>query len=193
MKKIWLPALATLLVIAAGPAFAQDLTADSFTDGPNGTKVHTASGFVCPATIGHFERDAAGQSDVETGADFCSYAALDGVYGTIRLTPLTGPYDPKASLVQDFIEQEGTGGKRISENVVKVAGKGTAEPLAVFTRTYETAKLEDLHYHVLFIGSAVQNWAVEAIIEYASPREDKQAQDFLNAVYSGAEAQLAAR
>jgi len=130
--------LAFGFAFAASSALAQDLSADAFTDGPNGAKVHVASGFVCPATIGHFERDAVGQSDVETGADFCSYAALDGVYGTIRLTPLSGPYDPKASLVQDFIEQEGTGGKRISENVVKVA------PLAVFTRTYETAKLEDL-------------------------------------------------
>jgi len=179
--------LAFGFAFAASSALAQDLSADAFTDGPNGAKVHVASGFVCPATIGHFERDAVGQSDVETGADFCSYAALDGVYGTIRLTPLSGPYDPKASLVQDFIEQEGTGGKRISENVVKVA------PLAVFTRTYETAKLEDLHYHVLFAGSAVQNWAVEAIIEYASPREDVQAQDFLNAVYSGAQGQIAAK
>jgi hypothetical protein len=189
VKKICFPGLATLLVIVAAPALAQDLTADAFTDGPNGAKVHVASGFVCPATIGHFERDAVGQSDVDTGADFCSYAALDGVYGTIRLTPLSGAYDPKVSLVQDFVEQEGTGGKRISENTVKVAGA----PLAVFTRTYETAKLEDLHYHVLFAGSAVQNWAVEAIIEYASPREDAQAQDFLNAVYSGAQGQIAAK
>ncbi len=93
----------------ASPALAQ--TADPFVDGPGYAKVHVASGFVCPAAIGSFERDAADENDVETGADVCSYAALDGVYGTIVLAPLTGPYDAPNALAPAFVEQEGTGGK----------------------------------------------------------------------------------
>src|ERR1700761_7033776 len=99
----------TVLCIAA-PAFAQ--SADPFSDGKDGAKIHTASGFVCPAKIGIFERDAAGENDVQSGQDVCSYAALDGVYGTIVLTPLTGPYDASQSLAPQFVEQEGTGGKQ---------------------------------------------------------------------------------
>ena len=33
-------------------------------------------------------------------------------------------------------------------------------------------------------GRAVKNWAVEATIEYASPRDDAQAKAFLDAVYT---------
>ena len=62
-----------------------EVAGDTFADGADGAKVHVASGFVCPAKIGAFERDAVGESDPEAGADFCAYAALDGVYGTIRL------------------------------------------------------------------------------------------------------------
>ena len=89
-------------VAAIARARAAILTADPFTDGKDGAKVHIASGFVCPAMIGHFERDAAGESDADTATDFCAYSALDGVYGTITLTPLNGAYDPKASLAPDF-------------------------------------------------------------------------------------------
>ena len=78
-----------LLLVLATPAFAQSLP-DTFKDGPGYAKIHVASGFVCPASIGPFERDAAGENDVQTGSDLCSYAALDGVYGTIVLTPLAG-------------------------------------------------------------------------------------------------------
>src|ERR1700749_2822856 len=102
--------LATLL---ATPALAQ--TADPFADGKDGAKIHSASGFVCPAKIGSFERDAADENDVQTGADICSYAALDGVYGTIIIAPLTGPYDAANALAPSFVEQEGTGGKKIAE------------------------------------------------------------------------------
>jgi hypothetical protein len=185
-------ALAFGLAFAALPALAQDLTADPFADGANGDKIQIASGFVCPARIGGFERDAVGVSDVDTGTDFCAYAALDGVYGTIKLTPLSGAYDPKTLFEPDFAEQEKTGGKLVGEKTVTVDAKGSA-PLAVYSRIYQTATLEDLHYYAEFTGAAVGNWAVEATIEYASPRNDAEAKAFLDAVYEGAAAQIAAK
>ena len=181
-------ALAFGLALAAAPAFASPLNADPFTDGADGAKVH-ASGFVCPAKIADFERDAIGISDVDTGTAFCVYSALDGVYGTIKITALSGDYDAKISFAGDFAEQEKTGGKQVGEQTVTAGAKA----LAVFTRTYQTATLEDLHYYVEFSGAAVNGWAVEATIEYASPRNDAEARAFLDAVYSGAEARIAAK
>jgi hypothetical protein len=181
-------AAAALLALAwAAPALAQNVGADTFADGGNGAKRHVASGFVCPARIGIFERDAVGEYDPITGADFCAYSALDGVYGTIKLTPIGDGYDAKTSMAPDFEEQEGTGGRKISETTLKVG----AEPLAVYTRIYQTAKLEDLNYSILFAGSAVKNWAVEATIEYADPRDTPEEKMFLDAVYKAALSQIA--
>jgi hypothetical protein len=178
MKKIIL----TASLLAAAPAFAQ--TADPFTDGKDGAKIHTASGFVCPAMIGSFERDAADENDVQTGADICSYAALDGVYGTIVLAPLAGPYDAANALAPAFVEQEGTGGTKIAEGPVTLGSKSA--PLTVFTRTYRTARAEALEYRIVFTGAAVKNWAVQATVEYADPRDSAAEQEFLGAVYADA-------
>jgi len=181
--------LVTMLFVGISmPASAQVVAGDTFFDGKDGAKVHAASGFVCPAKIGLFERDAVGESDPATGADFCAYSALDGVYGTIKLAPLGGAYDPKASLALDFAEQEGTGGKQIAE-----APATFGKPLSIFTRTYETSKLEDLHYRVLFAGAQVKTWAVEATIEYADPRDTPVADDFLHAVYEAAPRDIRAK
>jgi hypothetical protein len=169
------------------PALAQNTAADVFADGKDGAKVHVASGFICPLRIGLFERDAVGQSDIDTGADFCAYSALDGVYGTITLIPLTGAYDPKASLAQDFAETEQTGGRQISEGAQK------AGALSLYTRAYEKAKLEDLHYRVLFAGGTVGHFAVEATIEFADPRDTPQEKQFLDAVYQAAQNEIAAK
>jgi len=185
-------AIAFASAMAAAPALAQNSSGDPFADAADGAKVHSASGFVCPARIDDFERDAIGISDIDTGTDFCAYSALDGVYGTIKLTPLTGAYDPKASLAADFEEQEKTGGKMVGETTEKVDGKAGA-PILVYTRTYQAASLEELHYYVEFTGAAVTGWAVEATIEYASPRNDAEAKAFLDAVYAGAEAKIAAK
>ncbi len=182
--------LSTLIAL---PAFAQDADNEPFADLRDGAKLHSASGFSCPAKIGLFERDAVGEADPQNGADFCAYSALDGVYGTIRLTPLSAPYDAKTSLAPDFIEQEGTGGKRIAEGAASLPTKPGAPPLAVYTRTYETAKLEDLHYRVLFAGAQFKNWAVEATIEYADPRDTPVEEQFLHAVYVAAESEIAAK
>ena len=167
---------------------AQD-PSDSFIDDANGAKVHSASGFVCPQQIGHFERDAVGERDQETGADFCAYSALDGVYGTVTLVPLHGAYDPKAMLAPDFVVQEGTGVRMVGETT-QLLGPKTA-PLSVYTRTYETAKLETLHYRILFASAAVGPWVVQVTIEYAEPRDDDKEADFLNAVYGEAMAKIA--
>ena len=186
MKKKIFAGLA--LAALATPAYAQD-NADPFTDGANGVKVHSASGFVCPQQIGHFERDAAGERDPEAGADFCAYSALDGVYGTLTLAPLHGAYDPKAMLAPDFVVQEGTGGRMVDETT-QFLGPKTA-PLAVYTRTYETAKLETLHYRTLFASAVVGAWAVQVTIEYAAPRDEDNESDFLNTVYGEAVAKIA--
>jgi hypothetical protein len=162
---------------------------DPFKDGPGYAKIHVASGFVCPAAIGPFERDAAGEYNVLTGADICSYAALDGVYGTIILTPLAGPYDARASLAPQFVEEEGTGGKMIGEKTIRFGGK--SDPLPVFTRSYRTARAESLEYRMIFAGAQVGNWAVEAIVEYAEPRDDAQEKQFLNTVYATAAKDIA--
>lgn len=177
-----------VVLIFATPAFAQ--TADPFTDGKNGDKVHVASGFVCPAKIGAFERDTASESDVETGADSCDYAALDGIYGTITLIPLSGPYSPRDSMAQDFIEQEGTGGKRISESVLMLGPKNGALP--VYARTYRTARAEALEYRTLFAGAQIGNWAVEVTVEYADPRDTTAEKQFLSTVYDSARREIAA-
>jgi hypothetical protein len=187
--KIALGALALLL--AAPAAHAQSMPGDAFADGKDGAKVHKASGFVCPAKIGLFERDAVGDADPETQTDFCAYSVLNGVYGTIKLAPLTGAYDPKASLAADFTEQEGTGGKEISEKPEVLPGG--VGPLSVYARTYETSKLEELHYRVLFTGAALKNWAVETTIEYADPRDTPLEQDFLRAIYAAAQTQIGAK
>ena len=175
-----------VLSTLAVPALAEN---DVFADAPNGAKLHTTSGFVCPQQIGHFERDAVGERDPEAGADFCAYSALDGVYGTVTLVPLRGAYDPKAMLAPDFVVQEGTGGRMVAETT-QLLGQKTA-PLSVYMRTYETTKLEALHYRILFASAAVGPWAVQVTVEYADPRDtDKQA-DFLNAVYAEAMTKIA--
>jgi hypothetical protein len=170
--------------LALSPAAAQTTNIDAFKDGADGAKVHSASGFNCPLFIGHFERDAYGERDPSIGADFCAYSAIDGVYGTITLTPLKAAYDPKSALVPEFTEQEGIGGKMIGERTMNVGGGTT--PISVYTRTYETAALETLHYRIMFSGGTIGNWALEATVEFATPRDDEKLHDFLNAVYTEA-------
>jgi hypothetical protein len=172
--------------LIASPALAQVVAGDTFADGKDGAKIHTASGFACPAKIGLFERDAVGESNPETGEDFCAYGALDGVYGTIKLIPLHGSYDARQAFTADFSEQEGTGGHQVSETTLPASA-----PLpAIYTRSYATAQLEDLHYRVLFTGAAINNWAVETVIEYAEPRDTADEQEFLHAVYAAAQSQI---
>ena len=176
--------LALVGCLALSPAAAQTTSIDTFKDGPDEAKVHTGSGFVCPLFIGHFERDAYGERAPMLGSDFCAYSALDGVYGTITLTPLKAPYDPKTALIPEFTEQEGIGGKIVGENTQKIGGGAT--PISVYSRTYETAALETLHYRIMFSGGTVGNWAVAATVEFATPRDDDKLKDFLNAVYTEA-------
>ncbi|MBL6853505.1 MAG: hypothetical protein ISS15_17865 [Alphaproteobacteria bacterium] len=172
-------------VFALAPAFAQTTDIDAFKDtGNDQAKLHVASGFVCPLFIGHFERDAFGERNPSTGADFCAYSAIDGVYGTITLTPLKGPYDAKQALAAEFTEQEGIGGKIIGEQTIGI-GEGVNK-IPVYYRTYETAALETLHYRILFSTGTVGEWAIEATVEFATPRDDEKQRDFLNAVYTEA-------
>jgi len=170
--------------LALSPAAAQTTNIDAFKDGADEAKVHSASGFVCPLFIGHFERDAYGERAPMLGSDFCAYSALDGVYGTITLTPLKAAYDPKTALQAEFTEQEGIGGKIVGESTMHIGGGTT--PISVYTRTYETAALETLHYRIMFSGGTIGNWAVEATVEFGTPRDDEKLHDFLNAVYTEA-------
>ncbi|HVV64537.1 MAG TPA: hypothetical protein VHC42_03645 [Rhizomicrobium sp.] len=169
----------------AAPAAASD-GGQIFVNGAGDAKIDLASGFVCPEKIGLFERDAVGESDARSDAAYCAYSALDGVYGAIVIAPLSGPYDPKSALTQDFIEQEGAGGRKIAEGVAKFGGAA-----GVYTRAYETATVEDAHYRALFAASAVGQWAVQATVEYASPRDDALERQFLDSVYAEALRQFA--
>ncbi len=177
-------AAAAVLLCLALPALAQSTDIDTFKDtGTDQAKLHV-SGFICPLFIGHFQRNAYGERDPSLGTDFCAYSAIDGVYGTITLTPLKTAYDPKTALASEFAEQEGTGGRMIGERTMNVGGG--AAPISVYSRSYETAALETLHYRILFSTGTVGAWAIEATVEYATPRDDDKQRDFLNAVYTEA-------
>jgi hypothetical protein len=156
--------------------------ADIFTDGPNGTKVHTASGFVCPLKIDGFERDAVGERDPQLHADYCAYSALDGVYASVMLRPLPKNYDPKAMLAADFTIQEGAGGAMIGETIQSVGPKNAALP--VYVRNYETARTETVRYRTLFASAAVGSWAVQVTVEYADPRDKDLQAVFLETTYA---------
>ncbi len=189
MKSLALAGLA-LLVLAPAPVSAAKslvpLTASTvFKDGPKGEKIHIASGFACPDRIGRYVRDAVGESDLTTGSDFCSYYALDGVYGTVTLTPLRASYDPATSLTSEFVQQEGIGARKIvARRPMELGPKG--DRVKVYTRIYETSKLETLHYRIMFTGAAVGKWIVETTIEYAEPRDDAVAKAFLDWAYNSA-------
>lgn len=176
-------------VFFASQAVAQGVAGEAFEDGKDGAKVHAASGLVCPLKIGLFERDAVGEFDPESHADFCAYSALDGVYGTIRIGPVNGVYDPRISLARDFAEEESTGGRKVAEGSITIAAHG-AQPLSVYARSYEAAELEELHYRVLLTGVDVKTWAVETTIEYAAPRDTGVANEFLQAVYTSVPGQI---
>jgi hypothetical protein len=180
----------TVVLMCTAGASAQTVAGDQFADGKDGAKLHVASGFVCPAKIDDFERDAVGETNPQTGADFCAYSALDGVYGTVTLLPAQGAYDPKQLLADDFALQEGTGGKQMAERTEDIATPGETAPLAVYVRTYETASLEELHYRVTYTSATIGAWVVETTLEYAEPRDTVEAQQFLRAVYSGAARQI---
>jgi hypothetical protein len=174
-----------LIALLPAAALAQG-SADTFSDrADDGAKVH-ASGFVCPGRIGDFERDAVGEYDPDRNEDFCAYGALDGVYGTVTLQPLNGGYDPRAALADEFREQEATGGKQIAEGPVKLNGSS----FSIYTRTYRTTRAEELEYRILFAGAVVQNWVVQATVEYADPRDTPKEAEFLQAVYTAAEKQI---
>jgi hypothetical protein len=174
---------------ATDPALVQDV-AEPFIDLRDGGKLHTPSGFVCPAKIDLFERDTVGEADPQTGADFCAYSALGGVYGTIRFVLLDGPYNAKTSLAPGFVEEEGTGGKRVADGVIPLAVKPGSAAIPVYARTYETGKLEGDRYRVLFTGAQFGNWAVETTIEYTDPRDVAVENEFLHAVYAEASARV---
>ena len=68
-----------------------------------------------------------------------------------------------------------------------LAGQARVPPLAVYTRTYETAKLEELRIIACCSRApSSRNWAVEATIEYADPRDTPVEDQFLRAVYAAA-------
>ncbi|MEI9930602.1 MAG: hypothetical protein WDM89_08635 [Rhizomicrobium sp.] len=111
---------------------------------------------------------------------FVRIPALDGVYGTIILTPLSGPYDPKTALVAEFQEQEATGGKVIGEATQKFGGANRLH-----------AQLRDIEPRRCALSRAIcgergRTMAVQVTMEYASPRDEALKQDFLNAVYDEA-------
>jgi len=184
---LWIAvAVVVLAVLAPSRAYSDE----GFSDDAQGGKHHLASGFACPAKIATFERDAVGKRDPEAGSVYCAYSKLDGVYGTVVLKPLKGAYDPRSSLSGAFEEAQSTGGHMIGEETMTLASHRAT--LGVYTRTYETAKLLEAHYRVLYTGAQVGNWAVELTIEYADPRDTDAQKEFLSATYNAASAEIAA-
>jgi hypothetical protein len=174
--------------LLAPAAFAQEANTNPFIDGRDGGKVHAASGFVCPAKIGRFARDAAGP---DVGADFCAYSASAGVYGTIRLVPLEGPYDAKTSLAPAFVAQESVKAKRIADGMTTLTLKPS--PIPAYARTYETAALNGQHFRVVLEGAQFGKWAVETTVEYVDPRDTALEADFQHAVYAAAASEIPAK
>jgi hypothetical protein len=168
------------------PAMAQNKADDDFMTAKDNAKLHVASGYICQAHEGRFERDAVGNVDLALGTDFCAYSGLDGAYATITLSPLRSGYNPKTSLTPQFEEQQATGGRMIGQKTVSFG----EPPLSVYTRQYETSKLENLVYTVEFTSAAVRNWVVEVTLEYADPRDTPESKDFLKKVYLQAMTQI---
>ena len=162
--------------IGTAPGLAQE---SGFHDGPDGAVVHV-SGFVCPAKIGSFVRDANGLRDPGTGADYCAYSALSGVYGTVIVMPLPPVFDPRSVLAPEFRIQEGVHGHLVDELFQPVG------PVPVYRRIYETDRLPARQYRTLYACAAVGAWAVVTIVEYSEPGERDAAPVFLNAVYGAA-------
>jgi hypothetical protein len=177
------------LALVALSCTSRAVAQEDFSDARGG-KLHIASGFVCPSKITTFERDAVGERDPQARAVYCAYSKLDGVYGTIVVKPLHAAYDARSSLAAAFEETQSTGGRMIGEQMMRFGT--SANPLEVYSRTYETAKLSEAHYRVLFAGAAINDWAVELTIEYADPRDSDAQKEFLSAVYSAATAQIGA-
>lgn len=167
------------------PAFAID---DVFEDASGGAKRHVVSGFICPAQIGHYDRDAVGVRDTARHADYCAYSARDGVYGSVVLSPLPSNFDPKALITPDIVLQEGAGSRMSAEGVYQL---GPGKNLAVYTRTYDAARIEAMRYRVLLAVAAVGSWAVQVTVEYADPRDLETKNEFVNAIFDRAVAQLA--
>lgn len=184
MKQSYILAAFVLGLYGMAPATAADSV---FEDASGGAKRHVVSGFVCPAEIGHFDRDAVGERDVTRHADYCAYSARDGVYGTIVLAPLPRNFDPRAMMAPDFVLQEGTGSRMSNEGVYQL---GPAKSLAVYTRTYDAARIEAMRYRVLFAAAAVGAWAVEVTVEYADPRDVENKNAFVDAVFARALSQF---
>lgn len=180
-------AILALCLCAMSPALAQE---DTFTELPDGAKVHQASGYSCPLKIGRFERDAVGVRSTENDTDYCAYSARDGIYGTIVLRPLPSEYDPKALLSQDFVVMEGAGSRQIGETTETF---GPDKQFTAFTRTYENARVEAMHYRVEFTCAAVGSWVVMTTTEYAEPRDVETKNAFLKAVFDKAAKELAAQ
>ncbi len=177
--------IAVLGLALIGGAFANAHGATdalgAFRDGPHDGRIARASGFVCPDRVGPYIRDAAGQSGMSRKRVFCSYYALDGIYGTVRILPLAGKFDGPSLLAGQFSQEAGSGGRVVAQK--SRSFHSASGPLHVFTRTYETSHLENLHYRVSYASAPVLGWVVEVISEYASPRDDATKTVFLNWVY----------
>ncbi len=175
---LWALALvSTALASARGATVALG----AFRDGPHDGRIARASGFVCPDRIGPYIRDAAGQSSVSQKRVFCSYYALDGIYGTVRILPLDGQFDGPGLLAGQFSQEAGSGGRVVAQKNLSFAAAGRVLP--VFSRTYETSHLENLHYRVSYASAPIRGWVVEVISEYASPRDDATKTVFLDWVF----------
>lgn len=166
-----------------GACAAQAQDFDDFSDGPQGTKTHTPSGFTCPAKIGTFDRNAVGIRNPAQGSAYCAYSARDGVYGSVQIAPMRGNFDPKTDMAEDFVAAERAGAHFVSETTIS---SGPQAVLPVYTRLYETARTETLRYRTVFACAVIGAWVVRTTVEYASPRDDAQKEAFIASTYATA-------
>lgn len=90
-------------------------------------------------------------------------------------------------MAHDFVVQEGSGGRMSAEKIVML---GPDHDMAVYTRTYDAARVEAMRYRVLFTSAAVGAWVVQVTVEYADPRDIEARNAFLDAVFAAAQKQL---
>ena len=103
-----------------------------------------------------------------------------------KMIEAAGGWDKLMQQLKERMEEQKKRHEKRHEKGNKAIGTGGTSPISVYSRTYETAALETLHYRIQFASGTVGGWAVEATIEFATPRDDDKQRDFLNAVFTEA-------
>jgi len=158
--------------------------ADSFAEGANGAKLHSASGFVCPQQIGRSSRTRWASVIRKLARIFVPIPRLMASNGTVT-----------ASAARDTIQRRARAGFVRAERYRRTNGRrndANAEPqeraIGGLTRTYETRSWKRC---ISASSLPARSWelAVQVTIDMAEPRDNDAQAMFLNAVYAEANIQ----